>query len=369
MQTKKILGHMRFTGALLLAMIQTAPAQTPSNTGVESAPQTENGLFDTREVLRITLSGNLRPLLNNSADEPKNYALVLSYTRTDSSTCAIPVEVRTRGHFRRLLGNCTYPPLMIQFPKEGPHLSSIFREQHNLKLVMPCAGDKYVIREWLVYQLYNLVTPRSFRARLVEVTLKDDKNKKSGDPFYGILLEETAQMAQHNQMVEVERQLKPQQTQREDFLNMAVFEYLIGNTDWSVQYLQNIKLIAADSSAIAVVVPYDFDHAGIVNAPYAQPAAELHMKSIRQRRYRGYCIPGMKVFDPVVARYNQLKTDIYNIYTSCDLLDEKYLTSTLTYLDAFYATINDPNALEKAFSYPCDPKGTGRVVIKGLKKD
>ena len=234
---------------------------------------------------------------------------------------------------------------------------------------MPCKGEEFLIREWLVYKIYNLVTPKSFRARLVKVKLEDDRNKKAVTPFYGILLEEAKQMARRNKAVPVEQPLRPQQTQTDAFLHMAVFEYLIGNTDWSVQYQHNIKLLLPDSSTVPVAVPYDFDHSGMVNAPYAHPAEQLQMRSVRERRYRGYCVRNLKVFEPVIARYNRLKSDIYAMYTSCTLLDEKYIKSTLQYLDEFYATINNPKAWQKEFGYPCDKNGTGNVVIKGLKED
>lgn len=332
-------------------------------------PASEKGLFDSDDMLPITLRGNVRQLLKNRSENPETYPLVLTYIREDSTAMDIPVGVKTRGHFRKLKGNCLYPPLMIQFPNEGPHLSSVFREQKKLKLVTPCKNDRYILGEWLAYKLYNLLTPLSFRTRLVQVKLEDDKNKKSYTPFYGILLEETAQMAARNRMIAVEPNLKPQQTEKNAFLRLAVFEYLIGNTDWSVQYLQNIKLLATDSSAVPVAVPYDFDHSGIVNAPYARPAAELEMSSVRERRYRGYCVQDLKVFENVIAQYNQLKQDIYRTYTGCALLDAKYIKSTTQYLDAFYSTINNPKAWQNEFAYPCDPNGTGNVVIQGLKKN
>ena len=169
--------------------------------------------------------------------------------------------------------------------------------------------------------------------------------------------------------VVVEESLKPQQTERDAFLHMAIFQYLIGNTDWSTQYQHNIKLLLTDSNAVPITVPYDFDHSGIVNTTYARPAEELQLRSIRERRYRGYCISDLKVFEAVITRYNQLKNDIYKIYTSCTLLDEKYIKSTLQYLDEFYATINNSKAWQKEFGYPCDKNGTGNVVIKGLKEE
>ena len=234
---------------------------------------------------------------------------------------------------------------------------------------MPCRGDEYAIKEWLVYKMYNLVTPQSFNARLVQITLEDTKAKKPVAPFYGILLEEEHQMAKRNQSISIVKKIIPQQAQLKPFLTTAVFEYMIGNTDWGVQYLQNIKLITKDSTARPMVVPYDFDHAGIVNAPYALPAPELEMSSIRERRFRGYCIQSFSQYDEVLSIFNGLKDKFYELYTSSTLLDAKSIKSSTQFLDGFYTTINNPKAWQKEFSYPCDKNGTGNVVIKGLKQD
>ena len=175
-------------------------------------------------------------------------------------------------------------------------------------------------------------------------------------------------MARRNGMIPVERDLRPQEVQRQPFLEMALFEYLIGNTDWSIQYLQNIKLIAKDTNAAPIAVPYDFDHSGIVNAPYAHPAPELKMNSIKQRRYRGYCIQAMDVYAETIARFQELKPAIYAIYQNNPLIDEKYQKTTIRFLDEFYETLQNPQKLEKDLLYPCDPNGTGNVVIQGLRE-
>jgi hypothetical protein len=329
----------------------------------------EKGLFDTDLVFQITLKGNIRELLNDRTKDPKLFPLTLSYKKEDSTESLIPVQVKTRGHFRRLKENCEYPPLMIQFPKQGPKLLTVFRGQQKLKLVMPCVNDEYVIREWLAYKIYNLLTPYSFKARLVKVKLEDDKNKRSVAPFYGILLEEEKQMAKRNHVIVVNKNLQPKQINIEAFFKMSVFQYLIGNTDWSIQYQQNIKLVSVDSFAAPIAVPYDFDHSGLVNASYAMPAEELQMSSVRQRRFRGYCVQDLNIYNDVLAEYNRLKNDVYNLFTSCALLDQKYLKSTLQWLDDFFKTINNTKAWQKDFAYPCDKNGTGNVVIKGLKED
>ncbi|MBK7650459.1 MAG: hypothetical protein IPJ20_06470 [Flammeovirgaceae bacterium] len=158
-------------------------------------------------------------------------------------------------------------------------------------MVTPCQGDKYVVYEYLVYKLYNLISPMSFNARLVKMTFENLNGKgKNSEPLYGLLIEDETKMAQRNNTVAIDRTMvRPEQTQSKEFLSMAVFEYLIGNTDWSVQYRQNVKLIAPDSLSRPYAVPYDFDHAGIVSAPYAKPAEQLLLTSTRERRYRGFC--------------------------------------------------------------------------------
>lgn len=360
------------TTIIVLICIGYGPAAVQSQTKTAPASthtQRQDGLFENDDVLDITLSGNTRELIYDRFDNAKNHPIQLQYRNEDSAEVSLITQMKTRGHFRRLKENCTYPPLSVSFIKSDSLKASIFKQQRKLKLVMPCQGDKYIIREWLVYKIYNLVTPVSFRARLVRITLNDTKNKKKTGPFLGMLLEEDDQMAKRNATKIVNQKLKPEQTKAREFVNMAVFEYLIGNTDWSIQYLQNIKLVAKDSLAVPTAVPYDFDHAGIVSTPYAKPPESLELSSVQERRYRGFCIRNMKDFDETIELYNRLKNDIYSLYNTCKLIDEKYKKSTISYLDEFYATINNPEILAKEFGYPCDKKGTGNIVIKGLRKD
>lgn len=344
-------------------------AQTSVKTSFTRDQQiSKKGLFDSDEILDITMKGNFRKILNNRKGEAIYYPVTLSYADEENNSFSIAIQVKTRGHFRRENANCTFPPLLLTFSGADTR-PAFFPKKNSLKLVMPCKGEEFVVHEWLVYKLYNLITPQSFRVRLVKVTLVDIENKKMPSPFYGFILEEEKQMAKRNGMVEVKRKIRPQQTMIQPFLRMAVFEYLIGNTDWSVDYLQNIKLIAADSSADAISVPYDFDLSGIVNSPYAKPAPELQMSSVRERRYRGYCIKDMSLFDSTVAFYNRMKSDIYKLYEGCSLIDDKYKKKTAKFLDEFYSVINDPKMLQKEFGYPCNPNGTGNVIIKGLRED
>jgi hypothetical protein len=327
-------------------------------------------LFDQDDLLEITFSGPVGELMKDRGDDPQYHTFSLKYKDSENLPITLPVQIKARGHFRKLKQNCAYPPLLLNFSKATSN-HSIFSSQSKLKLVTPCRDEKYVVREYLVYKMYQLITPRSFKVRLVKFTLSNDDPKgKRIEPLFGILIEEEDQMAKRNECTSLDGVLvRPEQTQRQDFLNMAVFEYMIGNTDWSVQYAQNVKLISSEKVSLPITVPYDFDHSGIVNAPYAKPAEALLLTSTRERRYRGYCIQNMDAYKEVIARFNEKKADLYKVYAECSLLDEGYLKSTVKFLDEFYKTINDPKRLKNEFEYPCRPEGTGNVVIQGLKKN
>jgi len=324
-------------------------------------------LFDSDEVLIIKLSGDIKSLTSDRSEDMDYHPMKLSY-EANGSLISIPLKVKTRGHFRRTMGNCLYPPLLLNFSEKDTPENSTFNGQNKLKLVTPCKDERYVVHEYLVYKLYNLITPKSFKARLVKVVYDDTVKHKQSEQLFGMILEDDDQMAaRNNSTIIKDKIVRPEQTNTGDFLKMAVFEYLIGNTDWSVQYTQNVELMETDSLSLPFPVPYDFDMSGIVGTPYSKPAAELHLSSTRERRYRGYCMEDVSAFDDTFNLFNQSKEDIYAVYKDCPWLSDGYKKSTLKYLADFYETINDEKSVRTAFTYPCDEKGTGNVVIRGLK--
>ncbi|MBT8301588.1 MAG: hypothetical protein KJO63_09670, partial [Maribacter sp.] len=285
-----------------------------------SAQRQETSFFETDEIAVFNLRADLKTVFKDRGDDPQYHKATIQY-KADSNSINIPIKIKTRGHFRKLSSNCKYPPLFLNFKKSTIPKNSVFNNLEKVKLVTPCQADKYVVYEFLVYKMYNLITPRSFKPSLVKVIYQDTVKNKSSKPYYGILLEEEEQMAKRNHSSPLEKMgLSPEGTKKEEFMKMAVFQYMIGNTDWSVQFQQNIKLIMADSLNLPIAIPYDFDHAGIVRAPYAKPAPELQLGSTLQRRYRGYCIPEMKQYSAIFKSFNQLKDDFYALYDGNPLL-------------------------------------------------
>ena len=360
-----------FLPSLLFSFILlplASAAQRIKTDQISETPYTKGGLFNNDEILHFKLSGNLSKLFSDRSDSSSYYPVLIEYFNKDSNKVSIHLNTKTRGHFRRLKSNCKMPPLLLDFPKEDKTVTSVFMGQNKLKLVVPCQGDDYVIKEWLVYKLYNLITDKSFTAKLVLVDFEDSSTHRiKKETHYCILLEDEKKMSIRNDMYIWKKQMiAMQDINTEAFKKMAVFQYMIGNTDWSVPYLQNIVLITNDSSKAPFAIPYDFDHAGIVNAPYANPASELGIESVRERIYRGFCEKNKNSFLETFALFNHLKNDIYNLYINCPLLNHSYIKFVIRYLDNFYKIINNQNFADAEFRKPC--RTNMHIELKGLKK-
>ena len=325
-------------------------------------------LFGNDSILQVKISGDLRSLMADDGDNPSQHPIDITYQDEAGTARRISIAARTRGNFRRTMGGCTYPPIMLLFQDSVKTKGTIFHRQKKLKLVMPCKGDQYVAREYLAYRVYQLMTPMAFRARLVKLTLEDTRKNKTSEPFLAMVLEEEHQLASRNNMIPVERKIGPRQAEVQAFHRMTIFEYFIGNTDWSVEYLQNVKLLATDSNSVAYTVPYDFDHAGIVSAPYAKPAEQLQLSSVRERRYRGYCLTDLNLLRPLLTEYQQARDKINSLYETASYLDASNKKAAMKFIEDFYRIIADEAKWKKEFAYPCDKNGTGNVIISGLQK-
>jgi hypothetical protein len=71
---------------------------------------------------------------------------------------------------------------------------------------------------------------------------------------------------------------------------VALFQYMIGNTDWSIVRERNVTLLLGEDG-YQRPLPFDFDMSGLVNAHYAGPAPGLPIDDVTERFYLGFCDP------------------------------------------------------------------------------
>ncbi len=240
----------------------------------------------------MTLTVNIDQV-KKDRDKSKAIWHTASVRYTDGGdTVTIPARVRTRGISR--LKICTLiPPLWVDFRSEDTKKTP-FAHLNRFKLVSACkpqsAFERYVIEEYNLYRVRAVLMPIGHLARLVHVTVVDSASKKPDFTRYAFALEDVDEMAARlggkNMKITgaVAGDLDPYQAAM-----VGLFQYMIGNTDFSIYALHNAELISIGANLYPV--DYDFDQAGVIAPPYSVPDPRLGISSVRERLYRGYCLP------------------------------------------------------------------------------
>ena len=327
-----------------------------------------DNLFESDELLRVKISGDIRTLIRDRGDDPQYLPMTISELDNPALGSYI-FKVKTRGHFRLQLGQCKYPPILLNFAKRSTPNGSVFLGQDKLKLVVPCRNEQDLFKEHLLYKIYNELTEYSFRVRMAEIHFFDTQKNKLHDITYGFILEDQDLMAERLQGKIFKRNgLRDKSMNKKAYLMMTVFEYFIGNTDWSIKYRHNIKLLTIPGIKLPVPVPYDFDHAGFVSAAYAKPPAELELNSVRERMYRGYCMENdWGKIENALAIYQEKQSIIYRIIQDDPWLDARTKKNVTDFVNDFYSLLEKPRAVKREFLYPCLPQSKADVIIKGLR--
>lgn len=319
-----------------------------------AARRTER-LFGSDSVIEFRLLANYKEAFRSRDTlNPRRVRATLSY-RDSSGPVDIAMHIEPRGNFRLRPNVCNFPMIKLVFPDSGLK-GTIFAGQGSLKLGTHCRqGDKeyaeYVLREYAIYEMFNLFTDLSFKARLARVTYVPEGDEKDSVTHYGILIEDADDVAKrHGARIQELRggsfaDMEPEQTKL-----IGVFHYMIGNTDWSVWSLHNIRL-AVYTDGRNVPVPYDFDWSGVVWARYARPAPQLGTRTVQERLYRGPCMTEQELAG-FVERFNAQRDAIRAIYDRLQL-DDGYRKRAMRYYDEFYDTINDRRRAKREIIDAC----------------
>jgi hypothetical protein len=307
--------------------------------------------FCDTSTVASSLKLDVKKLLANKAEQGELFPATFTCKMGDSINVNDQIAVEVRGHFRRKY--CYLPPLKLVY-KQNP--SCAFYNFKELKLVSSCmptrSDDQNLLKEYLTYKIYNLLTDKSFRVRLLMMCYADSSGKRNPITQHAFVVEDVKEVAKRNTCKDVKKENIPLRfTNRNQMMLASVFEYMIGNTDWSVLGNHNMRLIKPknDSTAMPYIVPYDFDFSGLVNTAYSAPDERLGIETVKDRLYRGLPITKDELAT-VLDYYNQKKAAIYALINSFDLLSSRSKKDMTSYLDGFYATINKPKEAQKAFA-------------------
>jgi hypothetical protein len=335
--------------AALPLLAAAAPAGPPTRLFAEDSP------------LRISIQGPVSRIVRSAATSRQPHPAVLTSTAPAERH---DILLSARGLSRRTRDFCQFPPLRVELAAR-PAATSLFERQRRLKLVTHCrpaaSHQQHVLLEYAAYRLFSRISPAGLRVRLATVDYVND----DGEPLtsrLGFFIEDPDDAARRVGMKEVKasgavssRSLNPA-----DAAKAALFQYMIGNLDWSMRAgpggscCHNFELLGPAGAAASglVPVPYDFDFSGLVNAPYAVPPDSVPVRSVRERRYRGYCIHNAQAL-AAAAEYRAKRDSLLSVLNEVPQLDERTRRRASAYLQDFFADIATDESVQKKLLRTC----------------
>lgn len=350
------------TGVVLSTLLSFSPPVGAQQAEPEDKPAIAP-LFADHSPLLVTIEAPLTTLMT---DRPEEEYLdgTFSFTGDDGTAHSFDLKIRTRGNFRRQKEICDFTPIRLNFRKKQV-VDTEFDGQDKLKLVTHCQNspayyDQLVLREYIAYRILQLMTEKSFGVRLFKITYVDTEGAKPMTRI-GFAIEDNDDLAERTGMKTIISEgithddLDPRQ---ENLVN--VFQYLIGNTDFSLirgeagkNCCHNSELMSATEGAPFTPIPYDFDFAGIVNAPYAAANPEFRLRNVRVRLYRGRC-KNNDLLPDTFQHYLDKKDAVFGILDELELLSSRSKRDVTNYLNTFYTRISRPKDIRSRFLDRCN---------------
>jgi hypothetical protein len=312
-------------------------------------------LFSSAAPLVFTLTSDFKAIdKERDPSSTRRFPGVLAMAAPGGGVTSTQVQIGTRGNVRLNPRTCDFAPLRLEFVK-GDVKKTVFDGQDALTHCWQDASfEQYVLREYLAYRVFNLHTPRSFRARLATITYVDSSGGKTIAARHGILIEDQDDVARRmgGRAVDIPRG-QFSDLDRDAMTTMAILQYMIGNTDYSIYALHNVKLVQTPAlGRLLTPVAYDFDISGLVNPHYGRTDPKLGIASIRDRLYRGPCRT-MAELEPVLSDFRGRQAAVLALPDALPDLSPRSRTEVVSFLEDFYATIARPDRVKKAFIDAC----------------
>ncbi|MEP6647104.1 MAG: hypothetical protein ABJC12_08435 [Saprospiraceae bacterium] len=267
----------------------------------------------------------------------------------------LDTKVKTRGHMR--LEICSFPPIKLKLDKSElvkQHLST----NNEMDLVHHCqegdSYDQYLLREFMAYKLFELISPYHFNVQLVRLHYENPTGEDVHETSYAFLIENPKELVERlNAKWNKNSLISSGSIERLLFLKVCLFEFMIGNTDWYIPLRHNMEFIGAPGYSLLVTIPHDFDYSGLVNAPYAAQHESLKLSSVIIRYYQGWCQTEEEVNDALKI-FREQKEKILSMCDHIQGFNARSVKHTREYLKEFFDIIENPKKLNNQIIKHCN---------------
>ncbi|MEM9847610.1 MAG: hypothetical protein AAF847_06955 [Bacteroidota bacterium] len=316
-----------------------------------SQPSVSPSIFELmteQQYTKMTLLADFDDFRANRFKEHRQ-AAVLEFSDRKGAKERWDIQIEVRGKYRRRICD-DMPPIRLIFPKETLRKQHCKTAHRKYKLVTHClendGSDQTVLKEYWAYQMYERLSPHSFKTNLLEITYLNTADR-STTHHMGFIIENEKELAARIGGKRAKTWgLSQDSIQQASYQNMLLFQYMIGNTDWGIPMLRNLILVrSADNKTLAI--PYDFDASGLVDAPYALPNPNLRQKDIRQRIAMGTFDDAATLglaAERFLVQYKQAWC-----FEECTYLDRAAKKDMDDYLSAFLRLLENEKRRNKVF--------------------
>ena len=343
-----LIGIALFFSIPLLAQYDDLPTY-------EDTLQVYEDLFGIREPLQLTLKFNLKEFKKSKRNEKYHPAEMTCHVN-DSFQVTHKVRVRARGKYRR--DNCGMPPFWLNIRYSGIEAEELANVS-RMKVVTRCRGsgqyENYVLREYLVYQMYNLLSPYSFNTRLMRLKYIDSGKDDRESEDWAFIIEPENMMAERNNAIAIKSdKLSIRTVNIEVMDHMAFFHYMIGHGDFSVTGRHNLKILTLKDYGPTgyIPVPYDFDYTGLVDAHYAIPGENLGITSVKERYYLGAC-RSKEIHAKTAQWLLSYRDQLEELIMSFEYLDEEERLQMVNYLESYFRESVRDRFIERSIAPTC----------------
>lgn len=312
-------------------------------------------LFEEEDPMEITLILDLKRY-QKEKHKGEYMPVKFLYHLNDTTDLEKDVRIKARGKFRR--SHCSFAPFWLNIRKADV-VNQHLQEINRIKVVTHCSGGKgygdYVLKEYLAYKIYNILSPVSFRVRLVKMRYIDTGRKNRVTENWAFMIEPEALLAERHKGVAVKKDdLSLRHMSQEDMDRVALFMYMIGNSDYSIAGRHNLKVLGLGNYGINgfTPVPYDFDYSGLVNASYAVPGEALGIESVRDRYYLGACRDD-QTYQKAMDHLERHREEILNLVQEFPLITDKARNEMIAYLESYFSGAQGKSFMEYSLRSTC----------------
>jgi len=318
-------------------------------------------LFQNSDILDVRIVAPFATIVSERPDQDEIPG-TFQYTNEAGELVEVDIGVRTRGRFRRQKEICPFPPLRLNF-KTSQTKKSLLHKQDKLKLVTHCRNNstryqQVVLSEYTAYRILNELTDLSLRVRLLRITYVDTEKDNREQVSYGFFIENEERMAKRLDASLVDLNRTKVSSLQPGYTNLiSMYHYLIGNTDFSPiagaeETCCHNHILLGREGELVHSIPYDFDQAGLVNAPHAGANPRFKLRNVRQRLYRGRC-SNNELIDATIALYNEKRGAIFALTNKKTAVDDAPNKAMTKYIEQFYKTINSPKRVRTQIVKRC----------------